>query len=571
MIPAPAPPPPALAQLVAPPLQPGPVRLPGAGPQPAPLTPRPPALEPSPGPAPEPPSPSGPAPTGPAPPAGGASSRLPRLLGFNPYSPAVLARLLAGCASDDPSEDLSRCATLLQARLFADGYINTRVRPQPPDALVVVAGRIETVEVVSSSPRLQRRLLRLLQPLKGSVLRLPSLTADLTHLQRLPGVGLLKSNLNRIGEDSSRAQLVVTAEPAARERRGEVALRNDGNGGSGQFRGLATVVEESSVVSGDALLLFGEVNSDSDPEIGTLNGSFSYRLPLVDNLSFTTAIGASRRTLVEAPQPLHDLSYRQLQLYNQLEFTLQESLRSRWTAFAGLSLNRNDAFFRGESIAVIPGGGEAGSLRTGFGRIGLGYDRTAGPFALNASLYGLQGIGAVSTEAQRQELDFLGVVPDAALAIGSEFALSWQLGPRWQLQGRAAGQLAFNPLTSPMELSLGSDNGLRGLPGQVVSGDSGLLGSLELAWLLWRGRRDALQVVPFIGAGGVWNELPGASLYESVGAGGFLLRWSHGPHGVLELGWVRQFQSGTPAFWDEWILSGGPFGGGLYSKLLYRF
>jgi hemolysin activation/secretion protein len=105
----------------------------------------------------------------------------------------------------------------------------------------------------------------------------------------------------------------------------------------------------------------------------------------------------------------------------------------------------------------------------------------------------------------------------------------------------------------------------------VVSGDSGLLGSLELAWLLWRGRRDALQVVPFIGAGGVWNELPGASLYESVGAGGFLLRWSHGPHGVLELGWVRQFQSGTPTFWDAWILSSGPFGGGLYSKLLYRF
>jgi hemolysin activation/secretion protein len=117
-----------------------------------------------------------------------------------------------------------------------------------------------------------------------------------------------------------------------------------------------------------------------------------------------------------------------------------------------------------------------------------------------------------------------------------------------------------------MGFSLGSDNGLRGLPGQVVSGDSGLLGSAELAWLLWRGTRDALQLVPFIGAGKVWTEVPGATLSESAGAGGLLLRWSRGRHGELELGWVRQFQSGSWAYWDQWIL-----GSGLYTKVSYRF
>jgi hypothetical protein len=29
---------------------------------------------------------------------------------------------------------------------------------------------------------------------------------------------------------------------------------------------------------------------------------------------------------------------------------------------------------------------------------------------------------------------------------------------------------------------------------------------------------------------------------------------------------VRQFQSGSPAFWDQWIL-----GSGLYTKVVYRF
>jgi hemolysin activation/secretion protein len=432
--------------------------------------------------------------------------------------------------------------------------------------LEVVAGRIEAIEVVSSSGRLRRRLLHLLQPLRGSVLRLPTLSATLTQIQRLPGIGLLKSNLNRMGEDSSRALLVVTAEPTSERTRGEVSLRNDGNGGSGQFRGLGTLIQDSAVVPGDTLLLFGEINTDADPEIGSLEGSLSYTLPLLGNLSLTTAFGASRRGLVEAPPPLHDLHYRQLQLFSQLDLTLLETLHSRWSAFAGISVNRNDTFLRGASFPAIPGGGDSGWLRAGFARVGLGYDRLEGSLALNASVYGLQGISGLSTEAQRRELQFLGIVPADARAVGSQVALSWQLAPRWLLEARGAGQVALHPLTNPMGFSLGSDNGLRGLPGQVVSGDSGLLGALDLAWLLWRGPQDALQLVPFIGAGGVWTQVPGAILQESVGAGGVVLRWTRGRHGALELGWVRQVAGKEPAFLDQWIL-----GSGLYTKLVYRF
>ena len=547
---------PLLAQLVAPPLQPGPVRLPGTGQQqtrPAP----PPQLRPTPE-------------TTPLPAAPSTTAAIPRLRGFNPYSSAELSRILGSCLSGkEPAAGLSNCAAVLSSRLFADGYINSRVIPQPdplPGDLEVVAGKIEAIQVVSSSGRLQRRLQRLLAPLQGSVLRLPTLSATLNQIQQLPGMGLLKINLNRIGEDSSRALLLVTAEPGAQPLRGELALRNDGNGGSGQFRGLATLVQNSALLKGDSMLLFGELNADSDPELGSLNGSLSYTLPLLDQFSLTTAFGASRRNLVEAPQPYHDLSFRQLQLFSQLDVTLYESLQNRWSAFVGLSANRNDAFLSGESIPVIVGGGDQGWLRSGFARLGLGYNRAAGPLAFNASLYGLQGIGAISTAAQLQELNFLGIVPNQSRAIGSQLATFWQLAPRWQLELRAAGQLALAPLTNPMGFSLGSDNGLRGLPGQVVSGDSGLLGSAELAWLLWRGTRDALQLVPFMGAGRVWTEVPGATFSESAGAGGVLLRWSRGRHGELELGWVRQFQSGSWAYWDQWIL-----GSGFYTKVAYRF
>jgi len=159
---------PLLAQLVAPPLQPGPIRLPGADQQRS--------LPVSPAPA----GPQAPAPVQPAAP--GATASQPRLRGFNPYSPAELSRILADCSSNtNPEARLNLCATALGSRLFADGYINSRVIPQPnppPGELEVVPGKIEAIQVVSSSQRLQRRLLRLLKPLQGSVLHLPTLTAS---------------------------------------------------------------------------------------------------------------------------------------------------------------------------------------------------------------------------------------------------------------------------------------------------------------------------------------------------------------------------------------------------------
>ena len=118
-----------------------------------------------------------------------------------------------------------------------------------------------------------------------------------------------------------------------------------------------------------------------------------------------------------------------------------------------------------------------------------------------------------------------------------------------------------------MGFSLGSDNGLRGLPGQVISGDSGLLGSAELSWAFWRRGGDELQVVPFLGAGSVRTEQLTGSTSGSVGAGGLLLRWLRGQHWLLELGWVSQFGDGLPAATvPNWLIDLG-----LYSKVSFRF
>lgn len=547
-----------LAQLVAPPLQPGPVRLPAPVPQelPAPDPRDQPQL---PGPQPIPAQPAGP----PAAPA-------PAVRGFVPYSRAALAAILAPCrAVADPEARLQSCAAALSARLFRDGYINSLVLPQAepaPGLLEVQPGRIERIDVLSSSPALQRRISRLTQPLQGTVLQLPTLTASLGQLQRLPGVGRLRSSLNRVARDSSRAVLLITVEPGGRPLRGDLSLRNDGNAGSGQFRALGTLVKEGVALPGDTLLLFGEADGDSDPELGYTSGSLSYTLPLGEQLSLSTALGISRRTLVEAEQPLHDLSFRQLQLLGQFDLTLQESLRQRWYAFAGLSVNRNDAFLAGDRIAVLPGGGEEAWVRSGYARLGVGYEIQRSGLLLGGSVYGLQGIDALTPDNQRQELEFLGINVGRSRAIGVQFASSWRPWQWLQVDLRSAAQLALEPLTQPMGFSLGSDNGLRGLPGQVVSGDSGILGSLELSYSLWRRPGQEIQLVPFLGAGNVWTNVSGAVLSDTIGAGGLLLRWLPGRHTTVELGWVEQFQSGSPAYWSDWLL-----GSGVYSRVAYRF
>ena len=94
--------------------------------------------------------------------------------------------------------------------------------------------------------------------------------------------------------------------------------------------------------------------------------------------------------------------------------------------------------------------------------------------------------------------------------------------PNLQLNLRASGQLAFNELTSDMGFALGSDVGLRGLPGTLISGDNGWLSTGELNWTFWQNSNQALQLVPFIGMGGIQTTRDSVTLDDTIGTGGLL-------------------------------------------------
>lgn len=560
-----------LAQLVAPPVQVGPVRLPASeapeqrpAPAGAPTAPAPALqIEPIPTPAPAGDAQPAPAPAAPLAPA-------PRIDGQLPLPAPELEKILAPCrAIADPTARLNACAAALNARLVSQGYINTRIFASPipePGRLEVVEGRLVELRVNGSDERLNRRIRRLLQPLQGEVLFLPRVERQLQLLRRQPGVGSLRGNLTRLGSDASQAVLVVQVTPGAQPWQGEFSLRNDGNNGSGEYRAMASLLKPSLLLGGDTMLIYGEVNGNDSPQFGSLISSLSYSLPLNDQLALTTAFGFSRRNLIELPAEADGFSSSQYQGLAQLEWVFRETLSQRWSLVASLSGNRSNSYFEGKALpATIQE--TISRPSSGYLRLGVSGNGVSNRLGWSGTAYLLQGIAAAVPAQQRQELAQVSIDPGRATAVGALVSAVWSFAPSWQLNLRAAGQLAFQPLLSSMQFSLGSDVGLRGLPGQLVSGDNGLLGTAETVWTFWQGRQQALQLVPFIGAGRVSTSLDQETLSDTVGSGGMLLRWLAADQWSVELGWVDHFfTTDNPGPWNRWLL-----GEGLYVKLGYRF
>jgi len=554
-----------LAQLVAPPLQPGPARLPDEMPlrQQRPETPKPQRpVFPLPEGTPEPTAPGTSPEAAPEP-----LSPAPAIEGQTPYSPEQLQQILSSCRRRTAGDTLIACAAALTARLTADGYVNSRVfvqRAPAPGALKVVQGRIAELRISSSDASLAKAMRQRLRGLQGEVLHLPTLEQQLVQLRSLPGVGQIKGSLGRLGSDPTEAILNLAIEPAPAPWTGDISVRNDGNAGSGEWRAVGIVLKNNLAVRGDTFLAYGELNADQQAELGATISSLSYTFPLADRLSFSASFGYSQRNLVELEG---NYSFRQVQALGQLEWTLHQGLNQRWMLFAGFSGNTASSFQGGIAARLV--GGEQGpvpQISTGYLRGGVAFGGNAGPLSWGGNIYALQGIAGVSTAEQLASLASVGTDPGQSTALGGLISIAWGLSSRLQFNGRLAGQIAFNQLTNAMGFALGSDVGLKGLPGTLISGDNGYLWTTELAYTLWRNSQQAVQLVPFLGYGGISFQRNRAVVSDTVGSGGVLARWLAGRHWTLELGWIDAIDEGNRAIWGNWLL-----GSGVYTKIQYRF
>ena len=171
-----------LAQLVAPPLQPGPVRLPSStieqrsSPGDGPVFEQPDSdasgLDSS---------------EGESNPELTTTSWTPNVVGDAFFTDEQLSTIFKTCRQETAAKTLNNCAAKLTAQLLSEGYINSRVyvlqKPQP-GALEVVLGRISEVNVTSTDPALQDKAEQELSGLIGEVLHLPTLESALVGLRK---------------------------------------------------------------------------------------------------------------------------------------------------------------------------------------------------------------------------------------------------------------------------------------------------------------------------------------------------------------------------------------------------
>ena len=568
-----------LAQLVEPPLQPGPIRLPN---QPAlerqqrDTTPEFPFIEPGPKPT------DIEIPAGTSAPDAGHRQPLdwrPTLKGNSPYSSAALKTLLDDCRKQNAADTLNACAAALTAWLIRDGYINSRVyilSEPSPGALEITLGTIAELRISSDDPGLKARAEQQLSALIGTTLHLPTLEKALVEVRR-NGVGQIKGNMGRLGSDPTKAVVSLFVAPSPPSPlQGDLSVGNNGNSGSGEWRSLATLLQNDLIVRGDTALLFLELDADGQLEVGTGVISGSYTYPLSDDWSLTGSVGYSYRRFVELPRPAYNYSFRTVQGLVQLEKVLHRSSNQTWSAFTGISVNRTNSYESGKRprIPLIAGGSSFSETdnswdnwtRSGFLKLGTNFSGYSGSAFWNANVYLMQGIAGITPNQHLNNLSLMGINPGQARAIGGLADLSWSLSGTKTINLRAAGQVAFNPLPGSMGFSLGSDVGIRGLPGSVVSGDSGWLGTAELVWTVWEQDRQRFEIIPFIGAGGVRTNIDDVLFSDTLGAGGLIGRFRSG-RWVLELGWVDSFDTDdAPGIWNNWVL-----GNGLYSQVRYSF
>lgn len=557
-----------LAQILQPPLQPGPVRLPQDRPAETRGTPSndqgKPVLEDAD--SIEAPSPSQPE----QPHSESPSFPVPDVAGSTLYEPSKLTQIFSSCSQiSDHDERVTACAAALSAQLVSDGYINSRVAVETTgkqSILVIREGKLVEVRVSGDQPQLNRQVERLLRPLIGKIVNVNQLERSLQQLKQLESIRQIRANLAKLGSDPLQATVSVAVESRASRWRGGLSLSNDGNSGTGESRFTGSLYKNNLLTYGDTLLLYSELNSDDRPRLGTGLASITYQYPISNQWSLTTALGYSSRQLIELPEPNDDLSTTQSQGLIQANWNLLERLGANLSAFAGISINDNNTRLDGASLpSDVPD--IVRKPRTSYLRLGLNGSHQESNQIWSGSAYFLQGLNAFSYGNQLSEWGDAGITPTQSRAIGALISNQWAISDNLTINTQIAGQWAFAPLLPSMQFTLGSDVGLRGLPGQLISGDNGWLATIDTPWTVWRQSRQALQLVPFFGMGGVSTDTNEFSYNDTVGSTGLFLRYLNGSQWELELGYAYQFSTDDNSGpWEDWLLNDG-----LYAKVRFSF
>ena len=495
--------------------------------------------------------------------------------GLSIYSADKTDKLLNKCKRFQQIDSHKRalfCLNLVQNELKREGYITTAItleKRKDQTIFHVKEGRIAQVVIrgEESSLRLRKRIEDKTKFILGEILHIPTLQRNLRLLKLEAGVNSVDAKLSLLKEKPELAKLEITITEGDEPWRGRISLSNSGNNGSGELSFNSSFLKKNAIVNGDMFFLFGESSGTPNPKLGGLNGSLSYTLPISERLYLTASAGYNKKKFIELSKAENGLSNVQIQASGQLEWIIKEDLTQRHSLFINLVNSKSNLYLRKKSLPKEFFPDIVREPMSGYLKYGLNSTVIHNQTSLNGSVFLINGIAAMTPKAQRQELNKISIDAGQAKAIGGLISVNWAVAQNLKLKILSGGQWAFNNLSPIMQFSLGSDIGLRGLPSQLTSGDSGWLTTLETPFTIWRNKKSFLEFVPFFGRGGVYTTIAKGHKNDDVGTAGIFLRWMDGAQWIVELGWVDSIETkDNQGSWQQWSLADG-----LYAQASFRF
>ena len=490
-----------------------------------------------------------------------------------PYDEDKLSEILKPCRQiSDITNKLKACAEQLSKQLIIDGYINTRILIQSqkkPYKLVVLPGRLVEIRVFGEDKALNENIAKQLEYLKSDFFNLVDLQIALDSLESRRDVNSLRAQLTRHGSQVNLSALKIQVTPKLRNWKSLLSISNDGAETLGELKTEAITQKEDIIQSGDLFLAFLQFNNTRELDLRSSTQSISYTYPLTQQFNLSGSLGFGIDKIAPRKQNSFNLRYNQFQGIVNLDWLISQTEEINLSFFSSLIGSRSNLYINNK----VPTGASTSNLvrrpTMAYLRYGVSANGVQNKLAWQAQLYGLQGLSGFVPSNQRKEHAETGVNLGEARAIGIQTALRYRITDQINLLVSGSGQMAFRPLPYAMNFAVGSDQGLIGLPANLFSGNSGVLSTIETPITLMRSDQHQVELVPFSGVGYAHTKTSSISIEDEAASYGALLRYTlTQPKLVIELGYTRPllFSDNSTDDWRKTII-----GQGLYTRATYAF
>ncbi|MGR3278865.1 ShlB/FhaC/HecB family hemolysin secretion/activation protein [Acaryochloris marina NIES-2412] len=408
---------------------------------------------------------------------------------------------------------------------------NSKIDPSKAVVTILITeGTLENIDI-QGAKRLEKYVRQRL-PEPNSIINEDTILEDIRILQADPLVEKISVGLTK-GSFRNRYTLNVRVTPA-KQRSLVFALDNNRSPTVGSFQRSIEFTDRNLVGLGDNFNL----------KVGNTDGStsvqFAYSLP-VNSQNGTVGVkyfyGSSK--VVEDPFDGLDIEADAefWELWFRQPIIQKATINSVEEVALGLSFTRESSDFSllGIPFPVSRGADELGRTRTSVLRFSQDWSKQS-----NKTILFLRSQFNVG-------LDILGATTDDDGPDGRFFAwkaqglLVQRLFDDWTIALRSELQLSESTLVPSEQLSLGGFSSVRGYRQNLLLGDNGWLGSIELGIPLYSGSIGNFGLTPFFEAGTIWNNepqfIPTASTLATIGVG---LRYQRGDCPSVRLDW------GTP-------------------------